>query len=146
RMYRRILREFPDQVPESAAHLKIGFCLVQASRFEEAIKHFEEANRNPASEEKPEILYWLGLCYAKTGEYQKALTEFLKVPYLYSGEGKWGVTAELEAARIYERRGEYERAKSLYRKIVRSDGETGQFGRAANKRLKQLSNLVLESP
>lgn len=146
RMYRRILDEFPTEVPASAAHLKIGFCLVQASRFEEAIKHFEEANKNPAAEEKPEILYWLGLCYAKTGEYQKALTELLKVPYLYSGEGKWGVTAEFEAARIYERRGEYERAKSLYRKIVRTDGETGQFGRAANKRLQQLSNLVLESP
>ncbi len=146
RMYRRILDEFADEVPASGAHLKIGFCLVQASRFEEAIKHFEKANRNPAPEEKPEILYWLGLCYTKTGEYQKALTELLKVPYLYSGEGKWGVTAEFEAARIYERRGEYERAKSLYRKIVRTDGETGQFGRAANKRLKQLSNLVLESP
>ncbi|MBD3242114.1 MAG: tetratricopeptide repeat protein, partial [Chitinivibrionales bacterium] len=37
RMYRRVLDEFPDEVPISTAHLKIGFCLVQASRFEEAI-------------------------------------------------------------------------------------------------------------
>ncbi len=146
RMYRLVLEGFPGEVPVSAAHLKIGFCLVQASRFEEAIKHFVQANVNPTPDEKPEVLYWLGYSYARTGEHEKAITELLKVPYLYSGAGKWGVTAEFEAARLYERRGEYERAKSLYAKIVRSDGETGQFGKAANERLRQLNNLVLESP
>ncbi len=145
-LYRRILAEFPDDVPASAAHLKIGFCLVQASRFEEAIKHFQKASINPAPQDKPEVLYWLGMSYAKSGQYQKALTELLKVPYLHAGEGKWGVTAEMEAARLYERLGEYGRAKSLYAKIIRSDGENGQFGKAASARLKQLSNLVAESP
>ncbi len=145
-LYRRLLAEYPDEVPASAAHLKIGFCLVQASRFEEALEHFQKARNNPAPRDKPEILYWLGMSYAKVGQYQKALTELLKVPYLHAGEGKWGVTAEMEAARLYDRQGEYERAKSLYAKIVRSDGENGQFGRAASARLKQLSNLVPEMP
>jgi tetratricopeptide (TPR) repeat protein len=88
----------------------------------------------------------MATCYAKLGEYQRAITEYLKVPYLYSGVGKWGVTAEFEAARLYERQGEYSKALTLYGKIVRSDGERGQFGRQAKKRIQRLNTIMAEKP
>ncbi|MBD3347459.1 MAG: tetratricopeptide repeat protein, partial [Chitinivibrionales bacterium] len=143
-MYRMILKEYPDDVQESNMHLKIGFCLVQASRFEEALIHFQKAGKNPNKEDKPEILYWIATCHAKLGEYRNAIAEYLKVPYLYSGIGKWGITGELEAARLYERLGEYDKARSLYKKIVRSDGQHGRFGKDASERLARLENLTEE--
>jgi tetratricopeptide (TPR) repeat protein len=146
KMYTVVLGDTTGRLSSSSIHLKIGFCLVQASHIEEALGHFEAASQNPSAEEKPEILYWVGTCHAKLGEYQKAITEYLKVPYLYSGMGKWGVTAEFEAARLYERQGEYEKAVSLYRKIVRSDGEQGRFGRQAQRRIQRLATLTDATP
>ncbi|MBD3316369.1 MAG: tetratricopeptide repeat protein [Chitinivibrionales bacterium] len=146
KMYTIVLKDYPGEVPASELHLKIGFSLVQASRFDDALRHFEKANIDPAAEDKPEILYWIGVCYAKLGEYQRAISEYLKVPYLYAGVGKWGVTAEYEAGRLYERQGEYDKAVSLYKKIVRSDGENGRFGKRAAKRIQRLVTLTEDSP
>ncbi len=142
RIYETIIDSFPENVALSSAYLKTGFCLVQASRFEEALKMLAKASANPSPEEKPEILYWTATCYAKQGDLQKASAEFLKVPSLYRGIGRWGLTAECEAARIFERLGEYRKAVSLYRKIVRADGETGELGRQAFSRVQQLSTLT----
>ncbi|MFP4416636.1 MAG: tetratricopeptide repeat protein [Fibrobacterota bacterium] len=142
RMYKVLLKDYSDKLSDSHLNLKIGFCLIQASRVEQALDHFEEANKNPSPEDKPELIYWIGTCYSKLGEYQRAISEYLKVPYLYSGMGKWGVTAEFEAARLYERQGEYSKATNLYKKIVRSDGERGHFGKKALERVRRLSNLV----
>jgi tetratricopeptide (TPR) repeat protein len=144
-MYDAIIKQFPDETPQSPVCLKAGFCLIQASQFEEALLYFEKAGVNPAPEDKPEILYWTATCYAKLGDLQKAITEYLKVPYLYSGIGKWGVTAEFEAGRLYERLGDYDRAQSIYRRIVKSDGEKGEFGKSALARLDQLKNLNAEA-
>lgn len=140
-MYEVLLADFGERMRISTLHLKLGFCLIQASRIEDALRHFEKAGINPIEEEKPEVHYWIGACYARSGEYAKAITEYLKVPYLYSGAGKWGVTAEFEAARLYERQGEYPKAVTLYRKIVRSDGRQGRFGRKAAERIQRLDSL-----
>jgi tetratricopeptide (TPR) repeat protein len=146
RLYTIVLSDYPDIIHVSSYHLKIGFCLLQASKVEEAYEHFKKANINPQKEDKPEILYWVATCYSKMGEFSKAIAEFLKVPYLYAGVGisKWGVTAEYEAARLYERLGEYTKAVTLYRKIVQSDGEQGRFGKQALSRIQRLSALVGE--
>lgn len=143
-MYSIIMSDYVKEIHKSSFHLKLGFCLVMASRIEDAFKHFKEANKAPKEEDKPEIIYWLATCYSKLGDYSKAITEYLKVPYLYSNVGKWGVTAEFEAARLYERQGEYSKAITLYRKIVRSDGEQGRFGKKALERITRLNTLIRE--
>ena len=146
RLYNIVLTDYPDMVHISSYHLKIGFCLLQASKIKEAFEHFNKANVNPGKEDKPEILYWIATCYSKLGDFSKAIAEYLKVPYLYAGVGigKWSVTAEFEAARLYERLGEYSKAITLYRKIVHSDGEQGSFGKQAHMRIQKLSALVGE--
>jgi tetratricopeptide (TPR) repeat protein len=95
-------------------------------------------------QEKPEILYWTATCYAKMGDFQRAAAEYLKVPALYAGMGRWDLTSECEAARLYERMGEYRKAVSLYKKILNSDGATGDLGKEALARMDQL-NGILES-
>ncbi len=143
-MYSIILSDYSDQIHKSSFHLKLGFCLLKASKVEDAFEQFKKANNTPKKEDKPEILYWLGTCYSKSGDYSKAIAEYLKVPYLYSKAGKWGVTAEFEAARLYERLGEYSKAITLYKKIIRSDGEQGRFGKKAFERIQRLNTLTKE--
>ena len=144
RMYGIILDSFPSEISPSSVHLKIGFCLIQASRAAEALAHFQKADDNPGAQEKPEILYWIATCYAKMGDFNRATSEYLKVPALYAGIGRWDMTSECEAARLYERMGEYGKAVSLYKKIVTTDGETGDLGKEALARMEQL-NSIMES-
>ncbi|MBD3419958.1 MAG: tetratricopeptide repeat protein [Chitinivibrionales bacterium] len=142
-IYKRIASEFSGTITPSTMYLNIGFCLVQASKFEEALSWFTKANNeNPPSEEKPELLYWIAMCHSKLGDIQTALTEYLKIPYLYAGVSKWGVTAEMEAARIYERMGDYGKAQNLYKKVINSDGVHGQFGKRAAERIERLKSLT----
>lgn len=141
-MYRFIGEHFPARFSPSALNLKIGFCMVQASRYQDALRYFQMANKNPEPVDKPEIVYWIATCHSKLGEHRAAIAEYLKVPYLYSDAGKWGITAELEAARLYERMEEFDNARTLYKKIVQSDGERGRFGKQALSRLERLNNLA----
>ncbi len=141
-MYTYVGKAFPERTSPSALNIKIGFCMVQASKFQDALGYFNKANENPDPVDKPEIVYWIATCHSRLGEHQKAVSEYLKVPYLYADAGKWGVTAELEAARLYERMEEFDKARNLYKKIVQSDGERGRFGKQALSRLERLNNLA----
>jgi tetratricopeptide (TPR) repeat protein len=142
RMYETTIDSFPEEINPSSGFLKTGFCFLQASRYDEALRLFAKASVNPGPEEKPEILYWIATCWARQGELRKAAAEYLKVPALYVGLGRWGLTSECEAARIFEKLGEYKKALDLYRKIVRFDGETGELGRDAASRIEQLSTIT----
>lgn len=140
KMYELVLTDYSRDIEESSYHLKAGFCFLQVSRTEEALAHLKKAIVNPKKEEEAEISYWLAACYAKQGDDQKAIAEYLKVPYLYTGGEKWGITSEFEAARLYEHLGEFNKAATLYRKIIRSDGDQGRFGRKALAQLEHLNS------
>jgi TolA-binding protein len=142
RMYELILDSFPQEISPSAAQLKIGFCFIQASHTAEALMHFQKAGDNPDPQEKPEVLYWIATCYAKMGDFQRATAEYLKVPTLYAGMGRWDLTSECEAARLFERMGEYKKALMLYKKILSTDGESGELGKEALTRMEQLNGIM----
>jgi DNA uptake lipoprotein len=142
RLYQTIVDSFPQEVSPSSTYLKIGFCCIQGAHFEDAVKKLQKAGASsPAAQEKPEILYWMATCYAKLGDLQKAVSEYLKVPAQYENAGQWAVTSEFEAARICERLGDYKKALGLYKKIILADGENGEIGKEA---LSQLSRLNLQ--
>jgi tetratricopeptide (TPR) repeat protein len=143
RLYQTIVDSFPQEVSHSSTYLKIGFCCIQGARMEDALKKLQKAGAsNPAAQEKPEIVYWTATCYAKLGDLQKAVSEYLKVPAQFENAGQWPVTSEYEAARIYERLGDVKKAYNLYKKIVLTDGENGEIGKEA---LEQISRLNIQA-
>ncbi len=142
RMYTYMIENYPEKTEGSDIYIRTGFVFLQASRVEDALSYFNKASAgNPSEEDKPELIYWTATCYSRLGEYKKAISRYLKVPYLYPNSGKWGITAEFQAARLYERTGKYSKALSLYEKIVRTDGEKGRFGRKARERIQRISGL-----
>jgi tetratricopeptide (TPR) repeat protein len=131
RIYRMIIDSFPEEVSSSSTYLKMGFCCIQASHYEDALKYFQKAVAGAQPDEKPEIIYWTAYCWAKLGDHQKAVMEYLKVPALYPNAGQWAITSQFEAARLYEHSGEMKKAFALYKKIILADGEKGVFGKEA---------------
>jgi TolA-binding protein len=146
RLYQTIIDSFPQEVSPSSTYLKIGFCCIQGSRMEDAIKKLQKASAsNPTAQEKPEILYWTATCYAKLGDLQKALSEFLKVPAQYENAGQWTLTSEYEAAGICERLGDNKKAYGLYKKIVLADRENGEIGKEAQAQISRLNIQAKEN-
>ncbi|MDD5675731.1 MAG: tetratricopeptide repeat protein, partial [Chitinivibrionales bacterium] len=141
-LYKRIALEFPGEVNSSATNLKAGFCLLQASHYEEALKYFQRADQDPDPQARPEIAYWTAFAIAQMGEDQRAIAEYLKVPSLSAEGDAWGITSEYEAARLCERIGDLKKARALYQKIVKADSEAGKFGKQA---LQRLNNLTSEN-
>ncbi len=105
------------------------------------MQYFKRALATADKKDKPEALYWIGSCHKMLGDHSTAITEFLKVPYLHSNSGRWAVTAEYEAARLYEKAGEYSKAISLYKKVVRKDGRAGRMGKQALYYIEQIRSL-----
>ena len=144
RLYRTIVDSFPEEVGASSIYLKIGFCYIQASHFEDALKYFQKASAIAAAEEKPEVFYWMAQCWARLGDHQKAIAEYLAAAAL-SADGPWAITSEFEAARLYERTGEYKKALGLFKKIIFTDGEKGVFGKEAAAQCARINLLVKEN-
>lgn len=143
-MSEAVLNEFGDRIDSSSYALKTGFSYLKANRVKRALTFFELAKVNPNPMDKPEISYWIAMSNLRLGKDEKALELFLKISYLYGNSGKWGVTADFEAARIYEQRGEFAKASSLYRKIVRIEGEASPLGNDAKERIAALDTLMEE--
>lgn len=143
-MSEKVLKEFGDRIDSSSYALKTGFAFLKGNRVKHALHYFELAERDPREEDKPEISYWIAMSNLRLGKDEKALERFLKISYLYGNSGKWGVTADFESARIYEQRGEFPKALSLYRKIVRIEGENSPLGGDAKERITALETLMEE--
>jgi tetratricopeptide (TPR) repeat protein len=143
-MNEAVLLEFGDRVDASSFALKTGFSYFKANRVTRALEYFDMANQNPSPTDAPEIVYWIAQCNKRLGNVDLALEQFLQISVLFRGSGKWPVTADFEAARIYEQRGEFENALSLYREIVRVEGENSPIGGDANERVMILETLTEE--
>ncbi len=144
-MNEAVLNEFSDRVDRSTFSLKTGFSYFKANRVHRALNYFEQATENASTTDEPEIVYWKAQCNKRLGNNDLALEQFLQISVLFRDSGKWRVTADFEAARIYEQRGEFSKALSLYREIIRIEGENSPIGGDANERVMVLETLMEEN-
>jgi outer membrane protein assembly factor BamD len=142
RIYSLVYKEFKDRVDTTSFALKTGFVWFKGHHIKKALNYFEIAGADEKSADRAEIAYWTALCYSRLGKSKEALERFLRIPYLYGDSGKFGVTAEFEAARIYEKEGELSNALSLYRKIVRIEGANSPIGGDALERINALETVM----
>ncbi len=130
-MYSKIFDR--DQAFLTNNNLKVsaGFAWFNAGEYGKALNYFKEVVDAKGSERAAEAHFW----YAKTLDHvnrvEEAIEEYLKVSYLYRGEGMWGLTALFEVGQIYERSADYDRAERMYQQIVDQDGTQGTLGSRA---------------
>ncbi len=137
-MNKMLYENYKPFIKETELLTKIGFCYTEHKEYEKAQDYYEMALQHSGENEKPEIKFWIATCLSRLGMKEKALEEYLTISYNYPQQGKWGMTAEYEAARIYEEFEDFQNAKMLYEKIVASDGENGEFGNSALMRLNSI--------
>ena len=60
----------------------------------------------------------LGDIYFDNGNYQEALTNYLRVKYVYQGYPTWVANALYSAGMAHEKLGQVDEAKKLYQEIL----------------------------
>ncbi|MCP4545868.1 MAG: tetratricopeptide repeat protein [bacterium] len=136
---RTLLARYPDDEHVPEAMMKVGFYLQALGQYERAILAYRNAELFQDREGKARLHFWMADCLESAGNIPEALAEFLRVTYLFSDQGLWGVTATLRAATLYERGGEVSQARQLYEKVIAGQGADSDFGKAANDGLRRLA-------
>jgi tetratricopeptide (TPR) repeat protein len=137
-MYEKVAATCKGKLAQDAI-FKSGYAYLNAGQRPKALELFKAALGVAPDDEKPEIQYWIGETYAAMGEFERAASEFLKVPYLYGEGSLWGVTARYKAGLAFEEAGNIEAATKQYKLLLEREGENSEWGSMAKERLLKLS-------
>jgi tetratricopeptide (TPR) repeat protein len=135
RVWLQMLNRFPasEYAPEAA--LNAARCKMEYGDYAGAVAAYEKSLPLLDTEAKARAFYWMGTSYEQLGDYQQAVVQFLKVPYLAGGGGLWVVTAELKAAECYVKIGRDDAARDIYNRVIRKYGAGSDWGKLAKKGL-----------
>ena len=110
--------------------------------YHRAIEHLTQLKHEADRENEPRIQYWIGDCYMEKGEFEKAITEYLKVRYISKPTKlNWAVTAQYKAGLAYMKLGRMDTAKTLFSKIVTEQGVASPFGKGAQQKIDEIERL-----
>jgi TolA-binding protein len=136
--YGRLLGEFGQHQDWHKWALRLGFAYLESDQPAQALKIFQQVDPGGDAELGAEVQFWVGECYFKMGQYERAAQEYLRVAFLYPGQDQWAATSEYNAGVSYEKLGRMEEARTIYRKLLRSRAAGDQWAQMAQERLKDL--------
>lgn len=141
-----VLTRFPEQDYASEAAMNRARCKMEYGDYNGAITAYEEALPRLDDETKSRAFYWMGQCHERLGDFQAAVVEYLKVPYLARAGGMWVVTAQLKAAECYTKINRDDAARDLYTKVLRAHGPNSNWGKLAQKGLDGIDAKTADAP
>jgi tetratricopeptide (TPR) repeat protein len=133
RVWASVLERYPESSFSAEAALNVARCKMEQGKYQGAIDAYQEAMPMLDSESKARAFYWMGQSYEQLGNFQAAVVEYLKVPYLARAGGMWIVTAQLKAAECYRRIDRPDAAREIYTKVLNNHGANSNWGKLAQQ-------------
>jgi tetratricopeptide (TPR) repeat protein len=134
--YKIIMDRWGQTNLSEETRLTIGFCFFQARQFNQALniltQLLEELSTNAL---KAEALYWIGETHSRNGSFMEAEAAYNSIRTRFPREDRWVSIGQLRIAEMYHNRGMTERARELFREIVRVYGPGSDIGKEARKYL-----------
>jgi len=115
--------------------LKRGEIYFGESKYQDALAAYKKALSHPRREVKALAQLGIGESYLKLGQQKIALSELMKVYYLYPEQKEAVVRALLGAGEIYVGRQQWNEASQAYRKVITLSPK-GEEGVKAREMLK----------
>ncbi|MBN2091118.1 tetratricopeptide repeat protein, partial [candidate division KSB1 bacterium] len=144
---REHLKKYPDDANSFNLKIKIGMTYKALKQYDLAIAQFEELNKVAGMEFEGEVQYYLAQCYEEMGQFERAITEYLKVKYVsrQTNDLPWDVSAQYRASESYVKIKRYDEAINLLEKIVKTQGLQSDFGRKAALQIEEIKRMKVES-
>lgn len=135
----RIRRNFPGHPKLPVIELEVGYILKEMGQYAQAIVALQQVLESAEGEDAAEARFYIGQAYQNTGEYRKAVHAFYEVGfYGANASTQWITTADFQRAGCYEKLGEYDSARKVYKRIIQREGGGSEWGGFARKQIDQL--------
>jgi tetratricopeptide (TPR) repeat protein len=140
-----VVRDYKSEVDSAEQWNDIGIGLILAREFSSARTALDLALSQTSDRKlQAEIYYWKGMVEQGSGNYDKALTSYLKLANDYNDQGMWSTTALYEAAGIYAEKCDLDKSLELYRKVLfASKGDKARVDKV-NEKINDLQKMKLQ--
>ncbi len=142
---RKYLERYPSSEDNLDKRIKIGILYERLGYYDQAVLHLQALLDEAGSDLEGEIRYYIAEANYNKGDYQQAILDFLKVPYLVTKKGKidWTANSLYMSGQSYEKMGRYDQALIMYQQILDRTGIDETFKIAARKEIDRVK-LVLK--
>jgi tetratricopeptide (TPR) repeat protein len=142
---RRYLDMYPNSEDSFDKRIKIGILYQRLGYNDQSVLHLQTLLDEAGSDLEGEIRYYIAEANFNKGDYQQAILDFLKVPYLVTKKGKidWTANSLYMSGQSYEKMGRYDQALTMYQQIIDRPGIDETFKSAAKKEIDRV-RLVLK--
>jgi tetratricopeptide (TPR) repeat protein len=134
---RKFIEAYPMHESIQNKKIDLGVLYQKLGYYDRAIVQLQAMLETTNKDLESEIRYYLGETYFNKGDYQQAILEFLKVPYLVNKRTKidWTPNSYYMAGQSYEKMGKPDQALNMYQQIVDKPGIDPTFKTAAQKEI-----------
>jgi tetratricopeptide (TPR) repeat protein len=141
---RKYIDRYPNDPDLIDKKIDIGVLYQKLGYYDQSIRHLQDLIEAGNLELEAELRYYIGEAYFYKGEFQQAILEFLKVPYLVTKRGKmdWISTAYYMAGQSYEKMSKYDQAMTMYKQIISRKDTDAQFKTAAQKEIDRVKTVL----
>jgi TolA-binding protein len=141
---RNFIERYPNDPGIMDKRINVGVLYIRLGYHDQAIVHLQKLLDEAGSDLEAEIRYAIGEAYYYKADYQQAILEFLKVPYLVTRRGKidWTATSFYMAGQAYEKMSKFDQAITMYQQIIDRPGIDGTFKAAAKKEIDRVKTIT----
>ena len=141
---RKYVERFPNDPELINKRIDIGVLFQKLGYYDQSVLHLQHLLESSDADLEGEIRYYIGEAHFYKGEYQQAILEFLKVPYLVVKKSKvdWTATSYYMAGQAYEKMSKFEQAITMYKQIIARPGIDATFKTGAQREIDRVTELV----
>ncbi|MGA9364834.1 MAG: tetratricopeptide repeat protein [Bacteroidota bacterium] len=141
---RTFIEKYPNDESVIDKRIDIGVLYEKLGYHDQSVMYLQGLLEDTDVDLEAEIRYYIGEAYFGKADYDRAILEFLKVPYLVTTKGRvdWTPNAFYMSGQSYEKMGKYDQAISMYQQIVDRSGVDQTFKAAAQKEIDRVNALV----
>ena len=141
---RKYIEKFPEDLELINKRVEIGILYQRLGYYDQAVLHLQTLLENADADLEAEVRYYIGEAYFAKGDYQQAILEFMKVPYLVTRRTKydWVATSYYMAGQSYEKMSKFDQAITMYRQIMDRPGIDATFKAGAQREIDRVNVLL----
>ncbi len=145
---RRYLELYPNNDDSFDKKIDIGILYDRLGYYDQAVLQLQGLLDQAGSDLEGEIRYYIAEANYNKGDYQQAILDFLKVPYLVTKKGKidWTANSLYMSGQSYEKMGRFDQALLMYKQIVDRPGIDETFKTAAKKEIDRVKLVLQKTP
>jgi TolA-binding protein len=135
--YEFVVSKYPSTVEAARARTGLTRIASRGKEYAAAQRLAQEVATTRTDDVGAEAQYLSGEIYAQRGDWQNAITAFLRVRYVFPSHEIWLAKAYLGLGQAYERVNDVIKAKEAYQRVLKTS-KSGEEFEAASQRLKVL--------